>query len=136
MAQLSPDSIAKLQTCDPQLRVLVQAVAGHWPCTVVFGSRTEADENIAIETGHSKLKNPDDSKHVICAARPFAKAVDLAPLPLDWKDENRFRVFAGYVLATADTLQIPLTWGGMWRSFPLLNGPGALQDLVHFEMKE
>lgn len=130
---LSPGSLTMLERCDPLLRKLVETVAAHWPCQVVFGARTEAEELQAIQTGHSHLKDPRESKHVIWEGRPLAEAVDLVPLPLDWKDESRFRWFAGYVMATADQMGIPIRWGGSWRNDRLLNPPGMLQDLDHFE---
>lgn len=130
---LSSGSLAKLKQCDDGLLILFTDVAEVWPCEVVVGARLEEDEAAAIASGHSHLTNPRDSKHVIWEGRPKAAAVDVVPLPLDWKDADRFRVFAGYVLGRARAIGIPIRWGGMWNGIPKLNTPGMLQDLDHFE---
>jgi hypothetical protein len=69
-------------------------------------------------------------------------AVDAGPYPLIWpdkeerpesyvKDVGQFVLFAGYVLATADHLEVELGWGGDWdRDWDMRDQ--NFDDLVHF----
>jgi hypothetical protein len=85
---------------------------------VVVGARSFLDEQTAIKTGHSKLKNPADSLHVILhSLRPVALAVDLAPWPVDWLDIPRFKDFAAFLLERAGVLEIGIRWGGSWGDY-------------------
>jgi peptidoglycan LD-endopeptidase CwlK len=116
----------RLDGCDPDLVRLVNAVARDRDIVVVQGARTVAEEEAAIASGHSALKNPMNSKHVVDAeTRPLALAVDIAPLPLDWNDTAAFQALGLFVKATAAELEIGLIWGGDWVH---------LKDLDHFEL--
>ncbi len=85
---------------------------------VVVGARSYLDEQTAIATGHSKLKDPTHSLHVILLhLRPLALAVDLAPWPVVWTDIQGFKDLAAYVLHVATLLEIGIRWGGSWNDF-------------------
>ena len=56
----------------------------------------------------------------------YAEAVDIAPYPIDWKDLNRFRKLSEHILKKAKQLNIPITWGGTWKT---------LVDMPHYELK-
>jgi peptidoglycan L-alanyl-D-glutamate endopeptidase CwlK len=109
-------------------------VVKHFDCSVIVGHRNEEDQNLAFATGKSQLRWPQ-SKH---NASP-SNAVDVAPWPIDWDDRERFHLFAGYVLATAEQLyQIGaikrrVRWGGDWDSDTQVND-NRFDDLVHFEL--
>lgn len=116
----------RLANCDPDLVGLMDAVGAQRDIVIVQGARTVADEQAAIASGHSALKNPLDSKHVIDPVlRPLALAVDVAPLPLDWTDLAAFQDLGAAVKAKAAELGLALTWGGDWVH---------LRDLDHFEL--
>lgn len=130
MGNLSESSKVKLTTCHPLIQQLICEVAVHYDCTVLEGHRSEAEQNEAYETGHSKLQWPN-GKH-----NSFpSKAVDVAPTPLDWQDVKRFAHFAGYVQATADRLGIKIRWGGNFDG-DLNFKNDKFVDLVHFEILE
>ena len=105
----------RLHDCDVRLVALAQQVGRQRDVVVVFGARTVAQEVAAIASGHSHVTDPLDSKHVIdLPQRPLALAVDLGPVPLDWKDIPAFAQLAHDVKAAAVGLGLAITWGGDW----------------------
>ena len=133
MPRFSKTSLDRLQTCDQKLQLLALAVVQEFDCTVVCGHRSEEEQNLAYAEGNSKLKYPQ-SKH---NQRPSI-AMDLAPYiagqGISW-DKDQCYFFAGYVLATARTLGIPLRWGGDWDGDKDVKDQ-TFNDLVHFELIE
>jgi hypothetical protein len=121
-------SLDKLATCDERLQRLFTEVSKTWEFTVIEGHRGKDAQEQAYATGHTKLHWPH-GKH---NAEP-SLAVDVIPSPVDWKDTMKITYFAGYVMATAESLGINLRWGGDWRRQhdPLHN---TFNDLVHFEV--
>ncbi|MGH7894857.1 MAG: M15 family peptidase [Candidatus Binatia bacterium] len=117
----------RLATCDPRLVRLVEYVARFWPCMVLEGHRDQLHQDAAHAAGKSQLKWPH-GKH---NSYP-STAVDLAPLPLDWNDTERFLAFADFVTGAAHRLRVPLRWGGDWDGDPAT--PNRFQDLVHHEI--
>ena len=133
MSKFSRASVTKLATCDVRLQSVFHAVIERFDCTIVCGLRTRDEQSEAFRTGNSKKKWPD-SKHNVSDGLLFSRAVDVAPYPINWKDLDRFRLFGGYVLGTADQLGIALRWGGDWDSDKDLNDQ-TFNDLAHFELK-
>lgn len=117
----------KLATCDPRLARLVEYVATYWPCQVLQGHRGQAEQDAAFAAGKSQLRWPNGNHN----SYP-SRAVDLAPLPIDWSDTARFLAFADFVRASAVRLRYPLRWGGDWDSNPATRN--RFNDLVHFEI--
>jgi hypothetical protein len=59
--------------------------------------------------------------------------VDVIPLPFeDWKDREKFCVFAGMVLGVAATMGVKLRWGGDWDG-DLNTREEKFSDMPHFE---
>ena len=56
----------------------------------------------------------------------YGEACDIAPYPVDYKDLNRFRKLSEHILKKAQQLNIPITWGGTWKT---------LVDMPHYELK-
>jgi len=79
--------------------------------TVLEGLRTVERQQQLYNTGKSKTMN---SRHLT------GHAVDLAPWPITW-DWDHFYPIADAVKQAADELDIPIEWGGDWKSFP--DGP-------------
>src|SRR5437899_12949534 len=99
-----------------------------------------------MASGHSKLTDPYDSKHVVGPKRPLSLAVDVAPYPVVWPNPpggswsvgdlhalGRFYYFAGVVKTRALALGIPLRWGGDWDGDNDVFDQ-TFDDLVHFEI--
>ena len=115
MPSFSRTSRARLDTCHPDLQLIMETVIDSYDITIVCGHRGEAEQMLAFETGRSQLAWPR-SKH---NGMP-SMAVDIAPYPIDWNDRESFTLLAGWVLCVADTLyeagQVShrLRWGGDW----------------------
>ena len=111
MASFGKKSQERLNTCDPRLVELFEEVVEHFDCTVIQGYRDEAEQNKAFEDGFSKLKYPKGSHN-----KYPSLAVDIAPYPIDWKDRDRFHLFAGFVKGIASQMGLNIRWGGDWDS--------------------
>lgn len=120
MAEFSEISLGRLKSCHPDLQCLFLAVIRVADCSILCGHRGEQDQNAAFEAGNSKLKFPE-SKH----NKTPSLAVDVAPWPIDWKDENKFKAFSETVKMVASQLDIKVKWGGDWEDF---------RDYPHWEL--
>ena len=134
MPGFSEQSNHRLATCHEDLQTLFNEVVKHFDCSILCGYRSEADQNRLFFDGKTQLKYPQ-GKH---NSSP-SMAVDVAPFPIDWVDRERFHLFAGYVLATAEQLfQIGaikhrVRWGGDWDMDTHVSD-NRFDDLVHFEL--
>lgn len=63
---------------------------------------------------------PEFTKSKLC------EAVDIAPYPIDWQDLERFRALAAHIKKKSIELDIPITWGGDFKT---------LVDMPHYELK-
>lgn len=105
---------------------LVYDVGSSHDIQVVAGARSLADEQKAIASGHSALRDPTSSLHVIVPGlRPLALAVDIAPWPVNWQDLPGFQALGAYMKERAAALEIGIRWGGDWTT---------LKDYDHFEL--
>ena len=84
--------------------------------TVIEGVRNIERQRELYRKGASKTLN---SRHLT------GHAVDMVPWPVDWNDLKRFEVVSEAMKAAAEELNIPIVWGGDWKSF--YDGP-------HFEL--
>jgi len=86
---------------------------------VLESTRTVARQKYLVRTGKSKTMN---SRH-IPSADGKSRAIDIVPLrngqiSWDWKD---FHAIAPAIKKAFSDLNIPIEWGGDWKSFP--DGP-------------
>jgi peptidoglycan L-alanyl-D-glutamate endopeptidase CwlK len=128
MPSFGNTSTIRLNGCHNDLRRLFLEVVRKYDCSVLCGHRNEEDQHTAYITKRSKL-DWDKSKH---NSNP-STAIDVAPYPIDWEDLNRFYHFAGYVLATADEMDIKVRWGGDWDSDKTFKDQN-FNDLPHWEL--
>ena len=84
--------------------------------TVIEGIRNVNRQRALLKAGKSTTMN---SRHIT------GHAVDMVPWPVDWNDLERFEVVSEAMKAAAEELEIPIVWGGDWKSF--YDGP-------HFEL--
>ncbi len=138
MPKFSRSSKEKLETCREELKMLFREVIKEFDCTILYGYRTEENQNRLFEQKKSKLKWPK-SKH----NKGPSMAVDVAPYyanhdpHIDWKDREKFVCFAGYVMGLAGQMNIKLRWGGAWKGLGKLNKDHykkPFDDLVHWEL--
>ncbi len=130
MPHFSNTSLKRLQSCDERLQRLFQSVVQRFDCTVLEGHRTRDRQDAAFARGASTLQWPA-SKH---NALP-SLAVDVAPWPIDWDDRDRFHLFGGVVLGTAQAMGLDIRWGGDWDG-DTATQDNVFDDLVHFELRE
>lgn len=84
--------------------------------TVLEGIRNINRQRELFKAGKSTTMN---SRHLT------GHAVDLAPWPIDWEDLSRFELVADAMKQASEELDVPVIWGGDWRTF--YDGP-------HFEL--
>lgn len=118
---LDPASEKRLVGVHPDLiRVMRRAIAdAAVPFRVIEGVRTLARQRQLMAQGASQTLR---SRH-IPAANGYAHAVDIAPAvggTIRW-DWPLFHRIAPAVKAAARDENVPIEWGGDWRSFP--DGP-------------
>lgn len=136
--RFSQRSVARLQTCHPDLQLLMVEALADPDCpsdmSVLCGYRGEEEQNAAYDSGRSKLRYPR-SKH---NQTPLSLAVDVAPyvagaVSWDWK---HYHPLAAHIKATWQRLEqrelttgnYSLSWGGDWTS--LKDGPHWQLDKV------
>lgn len=108
----SKKSLGLLECLHPDMRRVVDLVMS-WQVmdlTVVRTKTTPELQAEKVKGGFSKTLN---SKH-LTDAHGFAGAVDLAPYPVDWKDEKRFGVLMGLMIAAAKVQGVQVRVGGNW----------------------
>ena len=127
MPKFSYNSNEHLGSCCRQLQQLFKRVIQEYDCTIIEGHRGESTQNEYYRTGRSKLQWPN-SRH----NRSPSTGVDVAPYPIDWNDSRRFYHFAGYVIATAHSLDFDVTFGGDWDG-DFAFSDQTFFDLVHFQ---
>jgi peptidoglycan LD-endopeptidase CwlK len=155
MPILSLKSRNILYTCSLNLQEVIRESIKSGPdFAVISGRRTPEEQAEKVRLGYSKTMN---SRHV---ATPPAQAfaVDIGPYIPGWgiitgnqsqlealaKEYNfsiegirmrvwkQYGVVAGWILKTANELEIPLIWGGDWdRDWNALEN--SFEDLGHFE---
>lgn len=118
----------RLLSCHADLANIFYEVRKHYPCRVICGHRNEEEQNRAYEDGFSKVVFPD-SKHNSLPSR----AIDVAPLPIDWNSKEDFYYFAGHVRMIAESQGVKIRWGGDWNRNLNLKDQ-TFFDLVHFEL--
>ena len=128
MPTFSAVSKLRLGTVHPDLqRVCLRAVETV-PFSVVCGHRGQEAQDRAFAEGKSKLRWPHGEHN-----QTPSRAVDLAPIPLDWSNRAAFVDMARHVLTVAADLAVSMRWGGDWNR----NGrtdDEQFVDLPHFEL--
>lgn len=112
---LGQRSLSRLEGVHPDLvRVVKKAAAmSDLDFTVLEGLRTLERQKQLIAEGASSLKDPMRSRHVT------GHAVDLAPMiggTVRWDWPLYYRM-ADTVKAAAAAENVPIEWGGDWRTF-------------------
>lgn len=112
-----------LKEAHPLLQKLVAEVTKRYPTLrfrVLDARRGRVEQEEAFKKKRSKA-HFGQSPHNYTPAI----ALDIVPLPLDWKDLGSFKKLATYFIKVAAELKIPISWGGNWKSF---------KDYPHYEL--
>ena len=127
MFKLSKASKAKLDTCHPKIQTLINEAIKYVDITVLEGHRNKEAQNREYEAGRSKLKWPHGKHNTIPS-----QAVDIAPYPIDWKDEKRFIRVLSFIQGLACGMGIKVRLGGDWNSDFVFNE--SFYDWPHIEL--
>jgi peptidoglycan L-alanyl-D-glutamate endopeptidase CwlK len=128
MPQFSAKSLGKLKECHPLLQRLMNDVIKTVDFSVICGYRGKEDQELAYQSGHSKLRWPQ-SKH---NSSP-SLAVDIVPYPIDWENIASFHMLSDEVKDAWDRIPeserdgFELSWGGDWKKF---------RDYPHYELRK
>lgn len=128
MYYFSKRSKAALDSAHPDLQKLFNEVIKIIDCTIIYGHRTQEEQEEQFRLGHTSLHYPK-SKH----NQLPSLAVDVVPYPIDWHDRERFIYFAGIVKGVAEQLGIKMRWGGDWDNDNELRDQ-TWMDLPHYEL--
>jgi peptidoglycan L-alanyl-D-glutamate endopeptidase CwlK len=136
MPFFSESSLQKLSTCHIDLQTLFKEVIKIYDITILEGHRDKKLQDEAFKNGTSKLQWPNGKHNQIPSL-----AVDVAPYPIDWKNEKRFIELASYTLGMAWRLNREgkishnIKWGGNWDTiFSYNDKKHDLIDLPHYEI--
>ena len=138
MPTLSANSLAKLDTCHSDIITVIKKSIVNGPdFTVLCGERSAAEQYELYQQGRTKpgkiVTNIDGVNNKSMHNHTPSLAIDIAPYPIDWADEDRFIYLGGYILGVADTLGIKFRWGGDWKQNGQTSDERFL-DLPHFEL--
>ncbi len=141
MPVYSSQSRARLSTCDARLQRVFNEVIMLHDCTVIEGHRSRERQLELYNAKRSKVKagKHNEQPSLAVDAAPYLRGIgipwpDRKKRPATFeKDYWQFVYFAGFVVAIAASMDIPLRWGGDWNRNLLLSDQN-FDDLVHFEI--
>ncbi|MHA2163593.1 MAG: M15 family peptidase [Candidatus Thorarchaeota archaeon] len=128
MAEFGQKSLKRLETLDRKLVDVLTLAIRIMDFSVLSTHRTMHEQEELYENGFSRKKFPN-SKHNTYPS----KAVDIAPYPIDWSEDDRFYVLAGVIRACAHKYGVKLRWGGDWDGDDDLHDQ-TFMDLGHYEL--
>jgi peptidoglycan L-alanyl-D-glutamate endopeptidase CwlK len=122
---MNKTSLAKLNTCHPNIIRLALAVDKVFPIQCICGHRNEKDQDDALRNGYSKLRFPN-SKHnkTPSHAGDFVPDPDRNPATVEWGDIKSFEMMCLVFEQKADELGIKIRLG---RDF-------SFKDYPHIEL--
>jgi peptidoglycan LD-endopeptidase CwlK len=85
--------------------------------TVIEGLRTPERQAELMKQGFTRTLK---SRHII------GQAVDIVPLPVDWKNPEPFKLVAEAMKRAAAEIGVKITWGGDFKTFV---------DLPHYQIE-
>ena len=128
MPRFGNRSTKELNTLHPDLKEVLNEAIKHFDFSILEGHRNEDRQSKMVQEGKSHLSYPN-SKH----NKVPSEAVDFAPYPIDFSDEERFIYFAGFIMGIGKQKGIELIWGGDWNRDTQLKD-NKFRDLGHLEL--
>ena len=127
MSKFSANSLMKLKGIHPKLILVFMAAIKDTPIdfTILEGVRTAQRQQALFKAGNSQRDGIKKKSEHQVKADGLGYAVDAVPYPIDWNDKKRFKQLADHIKATAKMLNVPIIWGGDWKS---------LVDMPHYEL--
>ena len=146
MYKFGKTSQTRLNTCHSDLQKICNEVIKNIDFSVLEGARTLAKQQEYFNAVPPKTTLDGinkKSKHQVTKEKPLSTAVDVAPYPIDFKNQSkaraRFYLLAGYFFQASQTLfdageiAHKLRWGGDWDSDKDFKDQ-SFDDLPHFEL--
>lgn len=128
MYRFGKRSRARLKGVDSRLVNVLNELIKIMDVAIIEGVRSEETQYKYFLDGKSKLDGKNKkSKHQL------GKAVDLAPYPINWKDNTSFYYMGGMIRGIAKQLNLKVRWGGDWDSDGETKDQ-TFMDLVHIEI--
>jgi peptidoglycan L-alanyl-D-glutamate endopeptidase CwlK len=136
MASFSKQSLAILDTVDPELSDICHQLVKMYDIKVLSGFRTKEEQDRLVLEGRSKVSWPksNHNHNRFTITQQPAMAVDIAPYPIDWQDTKRFVFMAGLFLGIAHERGVKVRWGGDWDVDGIILTDQKFDDLPHFEL--
>jgi len=138
MPSFSTNSIRRLDTCHPDLKIIFEQVVRLYDCSILEGHRSAARQEELYQDQKTQVRYPN-SKH---NSEP-SMACDVAPYPVNWstagKTIGRYYYLAALVEALSKVLYAQnvithhVRWGGDWDMDKDFDDQ-SFDDLVHFEL--
>lgn len=130
---LTDRDVLRLDGVHADLVRVVRIASEMTPLMVIEGLRTRERQAELYAIGRTKPGHPVTwtmhSRHC------DGMAVDVGPVPLDWKDRKAFLAVAGAMFAAAQRVGVTLRWGGDWDGDGVYGERGE-SDLPHFELRD
>ena len=118
----------KLDTCHSELQKLFTEVNKFYRCDIIQGHKPRVSEFQKMQSDTSIEKFPYSKYN-----EEPSLAVNVMPIKYFKNVRDRYFNFAGYVQATADTLEILISWGGD-NLDNIKDFVPSMHDLRHFEL--
>jgi len=121
MPSFGAKSLERLETCDPNIQLVLQEAIKHYDFSIVEGHRSKEKQQECFESGASKVQYPN-SKH-----NSFPSlAVDIVPYPIDWENTHKFIELSEVIKEACKTVNVSnLRWGyDLWK-----------WDMPHWELR-
>ena len=127
---LDKNSAARLAKAHPLLQKLFNAVAAKTPIMILDSQRGRAAQELAFRQGHTKV-------HFGNSAHNWSPSValDVVPIPLDWKDTAAFRnMIVNFVVPIAKEMNIPMAEvyevATFYHHFEVVRGNDPVADIT------
>ena len=146
MPSFGNKSQSVIETTHNDLQLICHEVIKNIDFSAIEGARTLAKQQEYFNATPPKTTLDginDISKHQVTEEKPLSEAIDVAPYPIDFKNEYkakaRFYMLAGYFFQAASKLleegkiTHKLRWGGNWDGDSTFDDQ-SFDDLPHFEL--
>lgn len=126
--KFSKRSLDNLKGIHPQLVKLMHKALEDAPIDFVIteGIRTVERQKQLFKEGKSKCDGVVKKSNHQVKADGFGYAVDLYPLPIQYKDMKPYKTLSEHIKKVAKKLKINIVYGGDWTT---------LKDYPHYELK-
>ena len=125
--KFSKRSLNNLKGVHPLMVKLMKTAITNAPIDFVIteGVRTVERQKELFKQGKSKCDGIIKKSNHQIKANGYGYAVDLYPLPIQYKNIEPYKLLSEHIKKVAKQLNINITWGGEWK----------MRDYPHYELK-